>query len=1268
MQAYRTKLELRQEELRRARVEIKESQSKCVDLFDAAPVGYFTLTPARRISEVNLTGARLLGIDRNRLINRTFSEFVAPEFRAVLRGHCKNVLSKGERERCELRLIRKDGKSFYASLDCIATGISRIRCAVSDITEQKQAELNSQFLTRLNERMRGIDEPEELLRAVAESVGGYLSVSRCFFNQILIEHNQAFIYRDYHKGVPSFAGRASLSLFSPGTVSEMKAGRTVVNRDSKKDPHRAARCEGGDRSHGFRAYVAVPLLRDGRWTSTLWVSANKPRTWSKQEVTLLETVAERTWSAFEKVTLNAALRESEQRLKLAIENAGIGTWDVDLQTAKAIWSENHFRLLGYEPHPNGEASFDMGWSRIHPDDLESVRREFDRAKQKHDLYSPDYRILKPGSNEVIWLSAFGRFVYNETGDAVRFIGIFFNSTDRRRMEEEIRRSRDELEIRVKERTEELAETVHRLSIEAEERKRTEKVLSKMARDLEKRAKEINCLYSISYYLDKQYLRLEEKLQNIVNIVPSGWQYPEITCARVLLEGKEYRSDHFEETPWRQSTEITVKGEAVGLVEVFYLEERPDLEEGPFSKDERGLITAIAVELEEIVEHMRLDAGLRKAHELLESMFSTIDVMIAYMDKDFNFIRVNRAYAEIDGKTPEYFSGRNHFSLFPNEENEAIFRKVVETGTPYFTYSKPFIYAEHPDRAADREVTYWDWGVQPVRESDGIVGGIVLSLINVTERVQSQAALRTASWYARSLIEASLDPLVTISADGKIMDINEATELVTGVPRKDLIGSDFSDYFTDPEKARAGYEQVFSTGSVRDYPLAIRHTSGRIVDVLYNSSLFKNEAGEVRGVFASARDVTEIKEIQKRIEGTNLLLDLFVKKRTRRDYLDSVTELVHRWSDCRCVGIRVVNDREYIPYESFVGFSQEFWESEHWLSIREDQCACIRVITGLPDPQDHPLMTAEGSFRCDNTFDFLGRLSEEERRRFRGICIRNGFRSVAIIPLRYSDRILGAIHLADEREGTVPMRTVEFIESMAPLIGESINRFNLEEAVRESEGRLRLLSSQLLSIQEAERRRVAREIHDSLGQSLSAIKFRMEGITIRKKKAEVLDGLKTIIPIIQQAVEETRRIQMDLRPSVLDDLGILATMNWFCREFQKTYPGIEIKRNIGLQEGEIPESLKTVIYRISQEALNNVAKHSKADRVMYSLERNGNEIGLTIHDNGRGMDLEEQTHSPKHSDHGMGLESMRERAQLSGGSFRIDSGEGKGTIIRVNWSI
>jgi PAS domain S-box-containing protein len=143
----------------------------------------------------------------------------------------------------------------------------------------------------------------------------------------------------------------------------------------------------------------------------------------------------------------------------------------------------------------------------------------------------------------------------------------------------------------------------------------------------------------------------------------------------------------------------------------------------------------------------------------------------------------------------------------------------------------------------------------------------------------ETAMHNAANYARSLIEASLDPLVTISAEGKITDVNEATVQVTGRSRTELIGTDFSSYFTEPTGACEGYKRVLVEGLVRDYPLAIRHADGHVTDVLYNASLYRDEQGRVQGVFAAARDITERKQADAEIRKLNADLELHVRERT-----------------------------------------------------------------------------------------------------------------------------------------------------------------------------------------------------------------------------------------------------------------------------------------------------------------------------------------------------------------------------------------------------
>ena len=228
----------------------------------------------------------------------------------------------------------------------------------------------------------------------------------------------------------------------------------------------------------------------------------------------------------------------------------------------------------------------------------------------------------------------------------------------------------------------------------------------------------------------------------------------------------------------------------------------------------------------------------------------------------------------------------------------------------------------------------------------------------------------------------------------------------------------------------------------------------------------------------------------------------------------------------------------------------------------------------------------------------------------------------------------------------------------------------EEALLKSQKELRILSSQLLSAEETERKRIARELHDGIGQALSAIKFSVENAIeeLRKKPATAnIESLASIIPLTRKTIDEVRRIVKDLRPSILDDLGILATIAWFCREFQSIYSTVRIEKEITVKENEIPVSLKTIIYRIMQEALNNTAKHSRADRVRLSLKKSDGSIELAIEDNGQGFNFKQAVYV-KNSMRGFGLASMKERAELSGGSFAIKSVAGAGTSIRVLWPV
>lgn len=257
---------------------------------------------------------------------------------------------------------------------------------------------------------------------------------------------------------------------------------------------------------------------------------------------------------------------------------------------------------------------------------------------------------------------------------------------------------------------------------------------------------------------------------------------------------------------------------------------------------------------------------------------------------------------------------------------------------------------------------------------------------------------------------------------------------------------------------------------------------------------------------------------------------------------------------------------------------------------------------------------------------------------------------------------------DDLERRVEQRTSDLLEANR-LLEQTINeQQQTEEALKQSEADLRQLSLRLLHAHEEERKRIGQELHDGLAQNMSAIKFWVEGAAAHIKNQnlkEVTRSLNAIIPLTRGAVEDIRRISRNLRPSTLDDLGILATISWLCDEFEAIYPDIKIEKQINIIEENIPDSLKIIIFRVLQEAMNNITKHSHARHVLLSLKNTEKVIQLTIRDDGIGFDMESASFNKPFLG-GIGLASMKERVQYSNGSFSIETKNGAGTTIKAIW--
>jgi PAS domain S-box-containing protein len=328
--------------------------------------------------------------------------------------------------------------------------------------------------------------------------------------------------------------------------------------------------------------------------------------------------------------------------------------------------------------------------------------------------------------------------------------------------------------------------------------------------------------------------------------------------------------------------------------------------------------------------------------------------------------------------------------------------------------------------------------QPVR--------IIGTMLDITERQQAEEQLRKASLYTRGLIEASLDPLVTINRDGKITDVNSATELATGLARENLIGSDFSNYFTDPDQAQQGYKAVFADGMVRDYPLALRHASGKTMDVLYNATLFKNSAGEVEGVFAAARDVTERKRAERALRSLSACNESLMRATDEASLLKRICDLVVNVGGYRMawVGFAEHDEERTVRVVAESGFEAGYLDTVNVTWADEERGR---------GPAGTAIRTGEVAACQDTRSDPCFALWREN-------AMRRGYRSCLALPLKNGEEVLGALSIFAAELGTFDEDERHLLEELSNNLSYGIVALRARAQGKRAEEEVRRLNSEL----------------------------------------------------------------------------------------------------------------------------------------------------------------------------------------------------------------
>ena len=703
-----------------------------------------------------------------------------------------------------------------------------------------------------------------------------------------------------------------------------------------------------------------------------------------------------------------ALRESQQDLNRAQAVGNIGSWRLDVRRNELTWSDENHRIFGI---PRGTPmTYETFLSVVHPDDREFVDTKW-KAGLSGENYDIEHRIVV--DDKIKWVREKAYLEFDKNGELFGGFGITQDITERKKAEEALRYEREKL-INI---LDSIPDGVYIVNEQYD--------IEYVNPFLQKIYGPVNGQKCYEYFEGQKKVCSWCKGQEVFK--------DKKTCRWEWYSPKTQKTYDLIDTPL-----INPDG-SISKLEIFRdISERKTAEERL-----RGAKEALQKANEELESKVQeRTAELSKAYETVEAerqqLYDVLDTLPAYvvlLSTDYHVPFANRFFEERFGKS----NGQRCYEYLFNRTEPC---EICET------YSVLKTNAPHHWEWTGPDGRNYDVSDFPFKDTDGST--LIMEVgLDITERKQAEMEIKESEKKYRTLIEQAAEAIAIFDQHLNFIDVNSAACQLTGFTREELLKLNAKDII--PEEDFASIPPQLAeviAGKTVENESRLRRKDGTLINIRVSAKML--EDGMVQTI---TRDITERKKTEERNRLITNLLELFVKTSSRKEYLDSVVDLFHEWTDCNCIGIRVLDKRGNIPYESYRGFSQEFWEAENWISVKNHQCACIRVVLQKPDPQDMNMMTPKGSFHCNNTETFAKLLTEKELTRYRGLCIRTGYKSVAIVPIRYKETVLGAIHLADRRESIVPLEKIELIESVSPLVGEAILRFSAEEELLKSESRL-----------------------------------------------------------------------------------------------------------------------------------------------------------------------------------------------------------------------
>ena len=610
---------------------------------------------------------------------------------------------------------------------------------------------------------------------------------------------------------------------------------------------------------------------------------------------------------------------------------------------------------------------------------------------------------------------------------------------------------------------------------------------------------------------------------------------------------------------------------------------------------------------EIDEHRRTEHALRQSEAKYRSVVDNIGIGIALISPDMEIMTLND---QMRKWCPNIDPSKHPICY--QSFNDPPGSSVCGYCPTYKTLKDGKVHQEITETPAGDQVRNYKIIASPIRDSAGKIVAAIEMVEDITKINRMQQRLKDSENLYRTIFETSASATMIVDEDTTICLVNTEFEKLSGFAKTEIEGKKSWTEFVAPEdrKMMETYHRlrrIDPQAAPRNYEFSVCHRNGQFRHAHTTVAMLPGTSKSV----VSLLDITERKQSEAALSQSEAHL---------RALMDTIPDPL------------VVYDPSGAVMYINSAFTRVYgWSQEELLG---------RSIDFVPPTEAEK--TREAWERTMRREKFL---LETKRSTKRG---------------KLLDIELATAILLDQEDK---------LKASIVIHRDVTERNKAHLALLESERQLRYFSSRLQCAQEEERKRIARDLHDSIGQALILIKLNAENmlksIPDGEQTQELAKPLKSLLPSIQDCVEETRRICSGLRPAMLDDIGVIATIGWFCRNFHFSCPDIQIKRSIGVEESEIAEPLKIVIFRILQEALNNITKYSRASQVHISLVKKSGKLELMIKDNGAGFELK-AIPIKAGCEGGLGLTGMRERAELSGGRFQMTSAKDKGTTIAVVW--